>query len=70
LETMTDPLTVAQCSEIASEIMYERTTDPPPAPQLPNGNGIELFYDTSLNTNTVDGNSGSPTWVRGSLLFR
>ncbi|KAH8591200.1 hypothetical protein B0O99DRAFT_690810 [Bisporella sp. PMI_857] len=62
LETMTDPLTVAQCSEIASEIMYERTTDPPPAPQLPNGNGIELFYDTSLNTNTVDGNSGSPTW--------
>jgi hypothetical protein len=64
LEKMKDPLTVAQCSEIASEIMYERSTDPPPPPPIPSPFGIELFYDTSLNQKLTDpSNSNSPTWV-------
>lgn len=77
LESLTAPLTVAQCSEIASELIYERTSDPPPDPPLPTSSnpapipqsgippptGIELFYTTSDNTNPSSTQSNSPTWV-------
>ena len=70
LENMQLPLTVAQCSEIASEIMYERVSDPPPPPPLPgSAPGIELFYDTSLNQATVDGKNDTPTWVGHLVLI-
>jgi hypothetical protein len=77
LDQMTVPLTMAQCSEIASEIIYDRTTDPPPDPPLPSTpplgppilpDGIELFYSLPDNTNQSAG-QGSPTWVRISFCL-
>jgi hypothetical protein len=61
LETQTAPLTSAQCNEIASELIYERYTDPPPDPTstatLPIGMtqppSIEIFYTSTLNQKPI-----------------
>jgi hypothetical protein len=60
LETQTVPLTSAQCNEIASELIYERYTDPPPDPTstatLPTGippPSIEMFYTSTKNQQPI-----------------
>jgi hypothetical protein len=74
LATLKAPLTMAQCSEIASELTYERNTDPPPEPPLPSQppNGIELLYTAPDNqTNgppSGAGPLGNITWVRRNSI--
>ncbi len=66
LETQTGPLTSAQCNEIASELIYERYTDPPPDPSstamFPAGAStpppvpppsIEIFYTSTQNQQPI-----------------
>jgi hypothetical protein len=69
LENLTVPLTVAQSSEIASEIIYNRWINPPPTPPGPQDNSaeanLENMYTYPNNLNTVNSKDNtSQTWVR------
>jgi hypothetical protein len=69
LETLTVPLTIAQCGEIASELMYERVSDPPPdvpvvTEPFTSPTVLEQFYTSTLNQAQIpSGSSNSLTWV-------
>jgi len=77
LESLTLPLTIAQCSEIASEITYERHTDPPPEPTLPPGPSaptgtkvdVGLLYTTTTNQGPIPTGSSGLTYVRDFVVF-
>jgi hypothetical protein len=64
LEKMTQPLTIAQCQEIASEMIYDRAVNAPPLPQ--GSEDIGWYYTAGYNTQTADSNS-KQTYVRSNF---
>lgn len=63
---ITEPLSIAQCSQIASAIVYNRWLSPPPAPPDPDGDDIALenMYTSPANPlPMVAGDDKSQKWV-------
>ena len=66
LAAITQPLTIAQANEVASEIVYNRWINPPPVPN-PTSNAPELnlenMYTYPFNMKTVTSDDKSQKWV-------
>jgi hypothetical protein len=58
LAHLTEPLTIAQCGEIASEIIYNRVISPPPEP----AGDLELLYTTPNNQGSPPNSNQGQTW--------
>ena len=65
LNALTEPLTKAQCEEIASEIVYNRIIDPPPEP----GGNLEELYTVPDNKKSPPDSGQGQTWVSRYILF-
>jgi hypothetical protein len=57
LKLLTEPLSIAQCTEIAAEIIYNRVVSPPPEP----GGFLETLYTTPENQ-ASSGGPANQTW--------